>query len=404
MDEETPADTAQGDLVTCAAEITAFKAGDAARSVDVVASTDAIDSMGEIVEQSWDLKRFKANPVVLWAHASREPPIGKASAVAVRDGKLQCRITFASEKANPRAEQAWNLIQEGMLGAVSVGFRPRSVRKERRDDREVYVLADNELYELSVTPVPANAEALMRLRTRAALAAPAAALAVQSDRGADAASPFEARMSDNKKAGVELVTAAARMGIAAHDEDDATSAIVARAESLGDVCKALKLPATATARDAIEAVSTLAAKSAELATAQTELDELRAEKADRETVERKAHVDAVIAAKPALADAREALEAFAKADYVKFAAKHPKPTAPAREKALTSVVVPHGGNPRQPSVNEAPVAEKAPGQLHSDAAAALADALIAKHPEKYAGVDGYIAALTEVSRSLKAGA
>jgi HK97 family phage prohead protease len=137
------------------------------READFVASTDAIDAYDEIVAQNWDLARFKANPIVLWAHNSRELPIGKCTRCEMVNGSLECTIRFASEMANPNAERVWQLVQEDVLKAVSVGFYPREVRQEKRDDKDVYVLDDNELHEISVVPVPANPEALAKMKQRA---------------------------------------------------------------------------------------------------------------------------------------------------------------------------------------------------------------------------------------------
>ena len=136
-----------------------------ARSARFVASTDAIDSYGEIVNQNWILDRYKANPIVLYNHmrTGSDLPIGTAT-VEMVGGKLECVITFASAKASPLAERVWNLVQERVLRAVSVGFRPRNVRTEVRDGEEVVLLDDNELYEISVTPIGANPEALAKMK------------------------------------------------------------------------------------------------------------------------------------------------------------------------------------------------------------------------------------------------
>lgn len=143
------------------------------REATFIASTDAIDSYGEIVAQNWDLTRYRANPVVLFAHNSREP-IGRATSVGVVGGRLECTIQFAEGIA--RAEEVWSLVQQGMLKAVSVGFRPREVRAELRDGKTIYVLDDNELHEISIVSVPANPEALAKSgATSGSLAAPAAA-------------------------------------------------------------------------------------------------------------------------------------------------------------------------------------------------------------------------------------
>ncbi len=148
-------------------------ASDESRSFDFVASSAAVDSYDEIVEQDWDLSRYRSNPVVLWNHnisarglmpdGESALPIGKASNVRVEGGKLLATITLASAKANPMAERVYHLLKEGILKAVSVGFVPGEVRLEKRaNGDEVYVLAQNELHEISVVPVPANPEAVRR--------------------------------------------------------------------------------------------------------------------------------------------------------------------------------------------------------------------------------------------------
>ena len=141
------------------------------READFVASTDAVDSYEEIVDQSWDLGRYNSNPVVLFAHQSRELPIGRATRVAVVDGRLEATIQFATAEMNPKADQVYRMVKAKMLNAVSVGFVPRDVRLEKRDGREVYVLADNELHEISVVPIPANPEALAKMKAKALAAA-----------------------------------------------------------------------------------------------------------------------------------------------------------------------------------------------------------------------------------------
>lgn len=163
------AEHTHSELVTRGLSLKSIRLAD--RECDFVASTDAVDSYDEVVAQNWDLARFKANPVILYAHNSRELPVGKATRCEMVNGSLECTIKFASERANPRAEEVWCCVQEGVLRAVSVGFNPRDVRLEKRDGKDVYVLDDNELYEVSVVPVPANAEALAKMKQRAVVRA-----------------------------------------------------------------------------------------------------------------------------------------------------------------------------------------------------------------------------------------
>jgi HK97 family phage prohead protease len=145
---------------------------EARRSVDVVMSTDTIDRYGERVAQDWNLNGYFKNPVVLWAHSSRELPIGRGENVRVEDGALQGTIIFASAAANPIAEQCFQLFREDVLNAVSVGFIPHSYKYEKENDKEVLVLSQNELIELSCTPVPANPDALAKMRAFATRQAP----------------------------------------------------------------------------------------------------------------------------------------------------------------------------------------------------------------------------------------
>src|SRR5689334_6762020 len=85
-----------------------IKAGwvdDKKRSVRVIASTAAIDSYDEIVEQSWQLERYRSNPVVLYGHnrvgflglggaPEKTLPVGYASDVAVVNGQLEATLNF----------------------------------------------------------------------------------------------------------------------------------------------------------------------------------------------------------------------------------------------------------------------------------------------------------------------
>jgi hypothetical protein len=98
---------------------------DATPSVDVIASSTALDGYGEIVAQDWDLRRYEANPVVLYGHNSYAMPIGHASNVRVEGDKLLATLNFVDARANPMAEQVWQGVLQGSLRAVSVGFRSK---------------------------------------------------------------------------------------------------------------------------------------------------------------------------------------------------------------------------------------------------------------------------------------
>lgn len=133
-----------------------------ARSIDYVCSTEAIDAHGTILRQNWKLDRFKANPVVLFAHKSREIPIGHAENVRVTPRGLEARVVYTTEDINPEAERCWRAAKSGLMRGISVGFDFHTYRFEMQGDREVIVFDDLELLELSPCSVPSNPETLAK--------------------------------------------------------------------------------------------------------------------------------------------------------------------------------------------------------------------------------------------------
>jgi len=123
------------------------------RKFHAVFSSEALDRHGEIVEQSFDLKAFKKNPVLLDSHNynSIEHIIGRIAPIGVRQEMLQGDIEFALD--NPKGLLAFNLADKGFLNTTSIGFIP----KEFDDKGNV---THSELLEISAVSVPANPEAL----------------------------------------------------------------------------------------------------------------------------------------------------------------------------------------------------------------------------------------------------
>lgn len=128
------------------------------RIIDFVASTEGIDRYNSRVK-GWKVDNYLKNPVVLWAHNYDLPPIGRSLSVEQGDDRsLRTRIQFAPREVYEFAGTVYDLVKEGYIGAVSVGFIPGS--QEFDDDDGVVDLLDNELLEVSVVPVPANPDAL----------------------------------------------------------------------------------------------------------------------------------------------------------------------------------------------------------------------------------------------------
>jgi HK97 family phage prohead protease len=143
------------------------------RTVTFLVSNAMLDSHGSIVQQDWDLERYRRNPVVLYRHnkgsgflgnlTQKETlPIGFSLDVSQAPEGLVAVVKFATEKASELAEYVFNGLVEGTIRATSVGFRSSNERYELHDGKEVLVLSGNELYEISIVPIPSNSWAIGR--------------------------------------------------------------------------------------------------------------------------------------------------------------------------------------------------------------------------------------------------
>lgn len=123
-------------------------------------STKAADRDGDTLAQDgWKLDNYRANPVVLWMHDKRTPPIGKMINIGLQGDDLVGDIQFATAEQNPFADTIFKLVEGGFLNAGSVGFMP--MRWEINADGGLD-FKEQELLEYSIVTVPANPEAVRR--------------------------------------------------------------------------------------------------------------------------------------------------------------------------------------------------------------------------------------------------
>ena len=143
----------ENEITHLQAEIT--KADDG--SFIAVASTNSVDRHGEIVDNNgWDLKAFKKNPVILWGHDHNEPAIGVSKRTWVEGSgkKARLMITPVLHDVTERARAVKALIEMGVIKTLSVGFKPL-------ESPDGVTFTKNELLEVSMVNVPANADAQM---------------------------------------------------------------------------------------------------------------------------------------------------------------------------------------------------------------------------------------------------
>lgn len=125
-------------------------------SIDRENDTIAIDG--------WNLDEYKRNPVVLWAHSSRDLPIGKAVTLERNLDQLRSVAEFTPQDVNPFGHMCYRLYKAGFLHAVSVGFRPTEYSYDPDRGYGINFLKQT-LLEYSAVPVPANPNALAVARS-----------------------------------------------------------------------------------------------------------------------------------------------------------------------------------------------------------------------------------------------
>ena len=123
-----------------------------------IMSTASTDRMGDVIEQDgWDLRPFKQNPIALFQH-NADKPIGVWEDVRVEAGKLTGRLKLAARGTSQFLDELHALIEQRILKAVSVGFRP--LKHEPLEKGGGYRFLKQELMECSLVSIPANSEAL----------------------------------------------------------------------------------------------------------------------------------------------------------------------------------------------------------------------------------------------------
>lgn len=138
------------------------------RRVRFVFSDGTVDRAGDTVDPNgWQLDNFNKNPIALFGHDSSniDAVIGKAVNVGKVGNKLVGEIDFAGADVNPKADMAYRMVAAGLLSAVSVGFLPLEFAWSSDKNRPYGIdFQKQELMEISLVPVPCNANALIEAR------------------------------------------------------------------------------------------------------------------------------------------------------------------------------------------------------------------------------------------------
>ncbi len=128
---------------------------------EFVVSDATPDRDGDIVEQDFILDNFMRNPVCLWGHDTKQPAIGVWESIKT-DGQRTIGVLRFS-KANALGMQMYHQVAEGTIRAVSISFVPHEKQEIKDENGRItgWRYKRNELLEISLVNIPANANALL---------------------------------------------------------------------------------------------------------------------------------------------------------------------------------------------------------------------------------------------------
>ena len=134
------------------------KSADSGVDAKFVMNEETPDRVGDIIEvKGWVLDQFVKNPIALWMH-DHEKPIGTWEDVHVKGKQLIGSLKLGTTNLARMAKQ---LIDDGILKAVSVGFRPLDYKPIDKDDPwGAWHIKSALLLETSLVSVPAHPNAL----------------------------------------------------------------------------------------------------------------------------------------------------------------------------------------------------------------------------------------------------
>lgn len=135
-----------------------------------ILSDETVDRYGDVISASgWDLANFakNKNPIALFNHHS-DAVIGKWENVRVEGSRLIGKLVLAAFGTSDLVNTVRKLWEQGMLRAVSVGFKSTEKEPLTKDADPFwgpFRYLKQELVECSLVAVPANPNALQVSRS-----------------------------------------------------------------------------------------------------------------------------------------------------------------------------------------------------------------------------------------------
>jgi HK97 family phage prohead protease len=149
-----------------------FKAVDTGdRTFTAVINTDTLDRDDEVVlPDGMNSSEFDKSPTVFWNH-DYSKPIARCMKLSRGYTEWTAQAKIADKPADWKGDwfpdEVYSLIKQGVVNGTSIGFLPTEVRNPTQKDIERWgpkirrVISKWKMLEFSVTPLPANHDALI---------------------------------------------------------------------------------------------------------------------------------------------------------------------------------------------------------------------------------------------------
>src|SRR5262245_12968978 len=148
--------------------VTTTEAAAGGERMKFVLSDETKDRYGDIIKSDgWRLENFKKNPIAMFNH-DRGFPVGSWESVKVEGKRLVGMLRLAAQGTSQRVDELRALVQQGIIRAVSVGFRTLArtpMLDEEGNPTGGLIFNSTELLEASLVSVPANPNAIQLARS-----------------------------------------------------------------------------------------------------------------------------------------------------------------------------------------------------------------------------------------------
>lgn len=129
-----------------------------------VFNTEDVGRDGHIVRNSGiQADNFRSNPVILFCHDDKSPPVGRAVNLAIGNSESRVTVQFTPRDLYPFGATVGELVKARYLNAVSESWNPIKYKLRPGGDGVDFLEVD--LLEISIVPIPALPQAIATARS-----------------------------------------------------------------------------------------------------------------------------------------------------------------------------------------------------------------------------------------------